>query len=498
MGIAVRVSRRLFLGALLGSVAGQALANAPLTSLRPLPRATDFHKRTARPADTVIAEAKLTGKVGFVVADARTGEVLEARNPLLGQPPASVTKAITALYALDRLGPDFRYHTRLIADGTLRNGRLTGNLALVGSGDPTLDTDALGEMAQQLKASGLREVTGKFLVCGGGFASIRSIDPDQADHVGYNPAISGLNLNYNRVHFEWKRQAGDYTLTLDARARKFAPQVTVAKMRVVDRAAPVYTYAEQGGTDHWTVARGALGKAGSRWLPVRQPELYTAEVFQTLARSHGIALGRGAVVDTPPEGAVLVDHASAPLKEILRGMLKYSTNLTAEVVGLTASATDGSGTRSLRASAEAMNDWVHQELGARRAGFVDHSGLGGASRIAASDMVRALVRVHGNGLLEGILKEISMRDAKGKVIPDHPIRVRAKTGTLNFASALAGYMAGPDGRPLAFAIFAADVPRRNKIRKSDGDIPEGTAAWTARARRMHLQLIERWGTAYGS
>jgi len=488
------LSRRFVLGALLGSVAGTALANAPTRSLRPLPRGAGFGKRTAKPAADLVAQAKLTGKVGFVVADARTGEVLESRNPVLSLPPASVTKAITALYALDRLGPDHRFRTRVVMRGTLSGGRLNGDLILAGGGDPTLNTDNLGKMAARLKEAGVREITGKFLVYGGALPGVSSIDPGQPDHVSYNPAISGLNLNYNRVHFEWKRASGRYSLTMDARARKFRPEVSVAKMRVVDRSVPVYTYSSKPESDQWTVARGALGKGGSRWLPVRKPELYAAEVFQTLARAQGIKLPRAKVTKTAPGGTTLVVHQSAALRDILRDMLKFSTNLTAEVVGLTASGNVG----SLKASASKMTAFARDRLGAKKAKFVDHSGLGGASRLSAADMVKALVRAHRATGVQPILKNIPMRNSKGEVVENHPVKVKAKTGTLNFVSALAGYISLPDGRELAFAIFSADVPRRNKIKKSDGDIPQGTAGWRTRARRLQAQLLTRWGTAYTS
>jgi len=493
-----RVTRRFLLGGLLGGVAGTALANAPLTSVRPIARAAGFVKRTAPPAEALVAAAKLTGKTGFVVADARTGVVLESRNPLLAQPPASVAKSITSLYALDKLGPGYRFRTRLIATGPVKDGKVQGDLVLAGGGDPTLDTDSLGDMARQLKEKGVRGVTGKFRVYGGALPEIDQIDPHQPVHVGYNPAVSGLNLNYNRVHFEWKQQSGGYALTLDARAHKYSPVVAIAQMRVVNRAAPVYTYANQGGTDQWTVARSALGKAGSRWLPVRKPALYAAEVFQTLARAQGISLPRASAIAVAPKGSVLIELQSAPLRDILRDMLRYSTNLTAEIVGLTASAADGSGAGSMSASTAKMTAWARSELGAKKAKFVDHSGLGGESKLAAADMVKALVKVNGSGVLKSIMKEIPMRNSKGEVIPNHPIKVRAKTGTLNFASALAGYITAPDGRELAFAIFSADVPRRSAIKASDGDIPEGSRGWKTRARRLQLQLIERWGTTFSS
>jgi D-alanyl-D-alanine carboxypeptidase/D-alanyl-D-alanine-endopeptidase (penicillin-binding protein 4) len=492
------VSRRLLLGALFGSAAGHAFANAPLTSIRPIARAQAPEPQKPNPVADLIAEARLDGKVGFVVADANSGEVLEVHNPLTAMPPASVTKTITALYALNALGAKYRFQTCLLASAPINNGRLDGDLILVGGGDPTLDTKALAKMAAELKDLGLRKVTGRFLIYSDVLPAIFSIDPDQPDHMGYNPAISGLNLNFNRVHFEWKRTAGGYDVTLDAPAGKFHPVVGIAKMKVVDRRVPVYTYANTGLADQWTVARGALGKAGSRWLPVRKPELYAAEVFQIMAKAYGIDVPQARLSKTEPRGELLVKLSSSELNDVLKDMLYYSTNLTAEVTGLTASRVDGNGVRSLRASAGKMTVWAKAELGTRKAKFVDHSGLGDQSRIAASDMVAVLVKAYASGVLLPILKKVPMRDRKGAVVENHPVKIRAKTGTLNFVSALAGYMTGPDGRDLAFAIFTGDLKRREKIRKTDDEIPPGARAWKSRSRRLQMQLIERWGIQYTS
>lgn len=490
------LTRRAILGALLGSAAGAALAKAPERSLRPPPRDDDLAQKTVAPVDDLIAGIGLSGKVGFAVADAETGEVLEAKSPLLGLPPASVTKAITALYALDALGADHRFYTRIVATGPVVNGEVQGDLALIGGGDPDLDTDALGDMARQLKAAGVRAVSGAFRVCSGALPTLSSIDPAQPEHVGYNPAISGLNLNYNRVHFQWKREADDYTVSMDARAQKYSPNVTVSRMRVVDRSQPVYTYADAGGADEWTVARPALGQGGSRWLPVRKPEAYAAEVFQTLARSHGILLPKARFEIAGPEGTVLVERPSQELSEILRGMLKWSTNLTAEVAGLSASAARGPAPTSLADSAGEMSLWTRRELGARRAALVDHSGLGDASRISARDMVAVLVHARKTGALPGLLKDVPMRNEAGEELPNHPTKIRAKTGTLNYVSALAGYIRTGSGRDLVFAFFSADLDARAAIGPEDGEIPDGARPWKARSRLLQLRLIERWGTAF--
>ncbi|MBA5764839.1 D-alanyl-D-alanine carboxypeptidase, partial [Vibrio sp. 404] len=89
-----------------------------------------------------------------------------------------------------------------------------GDLILAGSGDPSLDTAALARLARLLRAAGVSEVTGALRVQADALPAIRSIDPGQPDHLGYSPAIAGLNLNFNRVYFEWKRQGSDYAVTM--------------------------------------------------------------------------------------------------------------------------------------------------------------------------------------------------------------------------------------------------------------------------------------------
>jgi hypothetical protein len=72
------------------------------------------------PAGEVIADAGLPGRVGCAVADAATGEMLEVFNALYPLPPASVAKAVTTAYGLDRMGPGYRFRTTLVTDGTMR------------------------------------------------------------------------------------------------------------------------------------------------------------------------------------------------------------------------------------------------------------------------------------------------------------------------------------------------------------------------------------------
>ena len=446
-------------------------------------------------ARDLMSQADLSGDVTFAVADLRTGLVLEEHNAAKAMAAASTTKAITSLYALEHLGRDYRFSTRIVATGPVRGGVVQGDLVLAGGADPTLDTDGLGVLAAKLAGAGICGATGRFLVWGGAIPYAAQIAEDQPVHVGYNPAISGIVLNYNRVHFEWKRADKGYDLSMDARGEKFRPRAYTAEARLSNRKRPVYSYREEGGKELWTVAAGALGKAGSRWLPVRHPEAYAGDVFQTLCRSHGINLPAPMPVRDYPGGEVVAAVSSNDLPTILRDMMRFSTNLTAETVGMMTSASRGAGA-GLGHSGRAMSEWIGARAGIRAAAFFDHSGLNVRSRISAAGMVQALRSVGAPMGVRGLMKPFDLRDDKGRKVKGGPLRVDAKTGTLDYVSTLAGYLTAPDATELVFAIFTGDLARRARMKESDAD-KRASSAWIRRSKILQSRLLERWGALYG-
>lgn len=484
------IARRDVLAGLLAALAGPVWADAPAVVPRPPRRPEPGEDRAV---NRLIEAAKLSGALAYVVADRATGRVLAARDAGLLLPPASVAKAVTTLYALEKLGSSFRFRTRLMRRGVVVNGRLEGDLLLVGGGDPNLDTDTMGDLAAALAATGLRSVSGRFIVCDGALPRLWRVSADQPDHLGYNPAISGLNLNYNRVHFEWKPAGQGWQLAMDARGERFVPPVSGVQVALAAREMPIFSYEGGEPVERWTVAEAALGEGGSRWLPVRRPAPYAGEVFGQLVAAQGVTLPPAEVEPHPPADAVeIVAHEGDDLPKVLADMLRFSTNLTAEVVGLTAS-----GAGSLAGSAAAMTDWARRRFGLS-ARFVDHSGLGAQSVMTAEDLVRVMLRAgqaRQGEMLAGLMRETGLTDAEGNEMKSSPIRIRAKSGTLNFVSNLAGYVAAP-GRDLAFAIIAADPERRAAVPMQEREEPAGGPGWTRRARRLHREMIRRWAEAY--
>ena len=451
----------------------QVLAGLGLVALAPR-----LAQAAADPVEALIAAAQLGGAVGFAVIDTATGALLAERQADLAMAPASTLKSVTALYALDRLGPAHRFATRVIRAGEM--------LILAGGGDPVLDTDALDELAAATvaaeKAAG-RGAPQHFAVWGGALPRIDRLDPAQDAHLPYNPSVSGMILNFNRVHLDWRRGDKGYRLSLQARGRRLSPRAYTASIAAVERRLPLFTY-ESGKLESWTIARASLGKSGSRWLPVRRPELYAGDVFQTLCRARGLVLPTPEVIELLPEGAEIARHESQPLQDIIHDMMEYSTNLTAETIGLAAS-----GAGDIPASAAAMADWLRGQGIETGFSFHDHSGLSPRNRVTARSMARLVAGPGAAGGLKPLMKPIPLRDAKGRKQPGD-IAIAAKTGTLNFVSNLAGYAQRTGGRELAFAILTGDEPRRAATQGQE--LPEGVMAWTRRAKRLQQALIEHW------
>jgi D-alanyl-D-alanine carboxypeptidase/D-alanyl-D-alanine-endopeptidase (penicillin-binding protein 4) len=138
-----------------------------------------------------------------------------------------------------------------------------------------------------------------------------------------------------------------------------------------------------------------------------------------------------------------------------------------------------------------MCDWIAQRTGARIA-VEDHSGLGSDSKVSAAQMVKFLTAEGVEAQLRPLLKSIPLKDENGRPM-ETPIKIAAKTGTLNFVSTLAGYIHTETSRELAFAIFSANLGERMAAEGSLDDVPAGAVGWNHRAKALQQVLLKRWG-----
>lgn len=468
-----RLGRRAFLSAAIAAIpAARAWPQAGGLAMRPPVRPLPDAART-------IAAAGLPGTVGYALIEPQGGQLLDGGAQTAPMAPASTMKALTALFALARLGQGYRFRTRVLVAGDM--------LVLAGGGDPVLSSDGLASLAADLVASG-QPAPARFAVWGGALPRLAEIAPEQADHLAYNPALSGMILNFNRVHLGWRRAGGALQMSLEARASANSPRAYTISAAPGDQR-DLFTYRAEPQREYWTVSRAAMARPGSRWLPVRKPELYAGDVFQTLCRARGLVLPTPEVIDDlPAAGSEVAALASPPLTDLLRDMLYYSTNLTAEVIGLQAS-----GAADPALSAAAMQAWLRDQGLGEGFRLADHSGLSGDSRVNAEGLARALCLARGAEGLAPMLKRDPLDEDLGPM-PGQGYGVMGKTGTLNFVSNLAGVLSVPAGGRAGFAILSSDGPRHAAT--SGQDLPAGVIGWTKAAKRLQRDILTGWAARY--
>ncbi|MER6673879.1 D-alanyl-D-alanine carboxypeptidase/D-alanyl-D-alanine-endopeptidase [Streptomyces sp. NPDC000983] len=369
------------------------------------PRSTVGTKALAGVLDPLLDAPGLGARRAAAVVDVTTGERLYGAGDGTALTPASTTKIATAAAALSALGPDHRLTTRT----ALEPG--TGELVLVGGGDPTLTAreDADGN------------------------ASLRTLAKDTAAALRKD-GVREVTLSYDTTLY-----AGD----------------EVHPIGVNDNLAEVTALmADEARTDDSD--RGPAPR-------VSDPAADAARTFGDLLAGHGVKTSSPGPSKATARAETLAEVSSPPLAALAERMLTNSDNDIAEALARhTALATgerpdfDGAG-RAIHAELKKLG------LPVKGADFKDGSGLDRDDRLTARLLTALLARSGDPAhpelrpILTGLPVAGFTGTLAGRYTDGAAGLVRAKTGTLTGVNALAGTVVDRDGHLLAFAFLAADT-----------------------------------------
>lgn len=414
----------------------------------------------------------------------RTGETLYSRNADQLVMPASNMKILTMTVAAEKLGWNFTYETRLEAIGTVTDGILTGDLIVVGGGDPTILSNDGGpaplmtEWATALKQAGIKRVNGRII------GDDSYFDDDTLgmgwswdDMVfGYSAPISGLSYNENQVVA--RVTPGDKPG--DPAKVELSPATghgLVLTNRVVTQARPANTapdarlraavsfdrmFGQPALVVSGTIPVGAAPAVQD--VAVNNPTLFFVESLRAGLLDHGIIV-RDGVADlddiTAPTGArtVIAKRTSPPLSTIGPYFMKESQNYIAETVFKTLGKVlkgQGSAVGGRAAVKETLASWgVPDDAVVMR----DGSGLSRYNYLTTNTIVTALTRMWKNDALRGTFAAalpVAAHDGtlsnrmKNTWLDGH---VQAKTGTISNVRSLSGYLETKSGERVVFSII---------------------------------------------
>ncbi|HEY1553922.1 MAG TPA: D-alanyl-D-alanine carboxypeptidase [Kofleriaceae bacterium] len=441
-------------------------------------------EETAKQIEKLLRGPLRYGVTGLYVADAKTGEPLFAVNADDALNPASNVKMISTATALELLGPDFRYATRVLGPEPDAHGEVHGGIYLLGSWDPTLDAADFDELALALAAHGVKQLDGDIVIGGDAMRDgiFRAVVPvEVAAGAPGEPPIASAPPGFDLIAF----QVAAKTSKSPARAH-LAYTTTMAK----DAAGHVRVDLAISGT---------IGKGShttySLFVPDRAQT--AAHLLRAALRAHAVIV-RGDVAvtelgdfisDATLAGALPVElarHQSAPLAEIVAHVNKWSINWLADRVIIGAAAIAKGSTPSMALALDAMYGWLARHAHVERADALldTGSGLSYKTRITTRELVSVVRSAAGftsdadPAVARAWVDSLSVAGNDGTLTrrfrtPEVRGRMYGKTGTLSTVIALSGVLALDPARPLAFSIV------------TNGDRPLAKSY----VRKAHEQLV---------
>jgi serine-type D-Ala-D-Ala carboxypeptidase/endopeptidase (penicillin-binding protein 4) len=331
--------------------------------------------------------------VAATAVDLDTGETVYTRNPALPLLPASNEKLAVTYAALTGLGPAFRIETDVLGEGDQDGTTWAGDVVLKGYGDPTLSSADLTVLARQVRADGITRVAGRVLGDESWFDARRTA-----------PGWKGAFLDID------------------------SPPLTAL---TVDRSTS------------------------------RQPALAAAQLFRKALVRAGIKVGGGAALGSADAAAVPLAAIDSPtVAAMVHFMDRYSDNFTAEMLLKELGAVQG--TRGTTAAGAGVVTGLLEQAGVSLDGVrvVDGSGLSLLDRMTSTALVSLLTVMWDDpGVRLELVSSLPVAGRSGTLA--HRMRgtaaagvVRAKTGTIDDATALSGFV----GDRFAFSVLVNGRP----------------------------------------
>lgn len=403
----------------------------------------------ARNIDKIIDQSKFSNaRWGIFVVSLTEGRILTAKNGRKAFIPASVLKILTSIVALDMLGKDFRWTTRIFAKGKLENGVLEGDLILYEAA-PDLDDSGIKKLAEQLKEKGLKVVKGNILG---------------------DDSFNGSKLSGN----EWKWYH---------EAKVSVPNVNPSRARIVDVSFFPTNESTKINPNLESSSESDENPIGQklRTKNIKNFSLLAAKALADKLKKSGIKIeGNVQSVDWKSKKKADLQKAteiasleSQTLEEIIKKMNKDSLNLYAELILRTLSKHFGENTfEEVRGNDRTRTAVIKRWLTEKGIKLQENESISDGSGLSRNNLLTpetvAKILILGTQIKDSkvFLESLPVAGKDGTLrhrLTNLSGKVIAKTGSIFSVSSLAGYIKRQSGETLSFVIFCNDFPNSNEV-----------------------------------
>jgi serine-type D-Ala-D-Ala carboxypeptidase/endopeptidase (penicillin-binding protein 4) len=467
------------------------------------------HSPLAKRIDAILSAPDLAhGFWGMEIVSLDDGKVLYAQNADKLFTPASDTKLFTTAAALALIGPNYTSRTTVETNGTLdKYGRLSGDVILVGRGDPNLSgrelpyslrtqrndhpIQVLEELADSLVRKGVKYVDGDIVADDSYFAFERYGEGwSQDDLVLADGApVSALTINDNVIFVNIlpADRAGEHAFVS---ITPFADYYRIDNRIITTPAGTgrkIYINREPGSTLLTLWGNMPLDDAGANEaLAIEDPAEFAAVLFHQLLENRGIVVyGKQRTRHTElaslstltvtamaparggddssrvpqPQPLVLASYQSKPLVDDVRVINKVSQNLHAEIL-LRLLGREKGAAGTVEGGLEVLRGFLNSAgVPGEEYVFYDGSGLSRQNLVTPHAVVQLLRYAIAQPWGASFRDTLPVAGVDGSLADrlknlDPRSHVYGKTGSLDGVKALAGYATSVRGQQIAYCILS--------------------------------------------
>lgn len=351
--------------------------------------------------------------VAVMITDLSDNKVIGSHNISTPLIPASIMKSVTTAALLNKVGPNYRYHTGIFIDGPLDMGILRGNLVIVGACDPSVNSmsepygqNIIEEITDALRLAGINKIEGKIII-------------DESEFAGSPRPDSWMAADFRESY-----GTGIHAFNFENNARGG---------RSVEN--PSYVFISR--------LKSALAK---EMISIDEKDLGIGKRTQ------------------------IFDHVSPPIDEIMRSCMMRSDNMFAEAMLRTYGKLEGKDGSTPSAANCEYAFWVERKMPMEGVEIIDGSGLSRQNRVTAEFMNGILTQMSRDATYASFFPLAGQEGTLKKFLAETPLDsyIAMKTGSMKGIQCYAGYKLDEDYVPTHSVVIIMNdiVGKRDRVRKA--------------------------------
>ncbi|MBL1407718.1 D-alanyl-D-alanine carboxypeptidase/D-alanyl-D-alanine endopeptidase [Sphingobacterium faecale] len=443
--------------------------------------AQSIHQNLDKRFQSFLAQPGLkNGMASLHVIDKNTGNTVFEKNSDIGLPTASTLKVITSITALDLLGANYTYKTKLYYTGIIDStGVLHGDIVIQGSGDPTLGSDRyeqtkgqtlLNKWVNTIKNAGITAIEGRIIgddrLYNGHDLPGGWIWTDMGNY--YGAGISALNWQENKagINFQAGSLSNPALIASTTTDLSYLQLINTVKTGRPGSGDNVYAYSAPYSEKIYL--RGTYGQDLKKTIEISLPDPAFALAFDL---SKAINASGIFVSSTPTTGQRLVEqdsifpnktaeldiHTSPNLTDIVYWFNQKSINLYGEAILRSIAYLSGGKTSTYDGANYLQKFWQQKlQLSISELDIIDGSGLSPQNNVTTNAMNRIMQYAIKRPWYESFTKSLPIYN-----------EMTMKSGTIGGTLGYTGYHKAKDGKEYTFTIIVYNYTgSASKMRQS--------------------------------